>query len=464
MSEHNSEHTKGTVHCIGAGGVGVASLARHYMSLGYAVTGCDVRENEVIKKLRAHGMTFLGAHNEAHITDDVVRVIYADVSYSDDAEFARARSRGIPCATFADTLGEITSSYATIAIAGTNGKSTTTALCGVVFEDAGKDPTVVVGSIVPSWQGGYRHGTSDICITEADEYNRHFFSLAPECVVVTNIEAEHLDVYKDAKDVVYAFMEFATRARICVLNYDDEGCQELMRSLTATHTIVTYGAREGADIQLISRTSRAGVQECAIRCKGEVITVNLRIPGLYNVYNAMAAIAAAHAYAVPLQGAADSISSFTGLWRRFETLGEWRGCTLISDYAHHPTAVSGVLLAAQEFFPGKTIVAVFQPHQRFRTHALRHEFVQALSAAGILILMEVYDVAGREGTAIISSNDLLEDIEGPYIKEYAADARRARELLDHMRATGTITIGDVILCMGAGDIDSFARSLLHHTP
>ncbi len=450
----NSNEGVRSIHCMGVGGVGVATLARHFLHQGYRVSGCDVHDTTLTRELKKEGVSFFLGHSSHHIMPDTERVIYSDAIPHDHEELEYARSRGVSVTSYAQALGEVTSLYRTIGVAGTNGKSTTTSLIGLICAHAGLDPTVVVGGTVNEWEGGYRAGDSEYCIAEADEYNKHFLELHPESIVITNIEAEHLDVYAGIGELQETFIQFlhhATDKGYIILNADDPVSNEVRKRISHAN-ILTYGTDEHADMRLVERSLHDGVQECKCMYKEEELNLRIHVPGLFNVYNVMAAATCALAYGVSLDSIVEVIDSFKGIGRRFERIGAWHGAEVISDYAHHPTSVAATLHAAREFFPNRRIIGIFQPHQHARTRLLKDEFIRALSSAESLILMEVYGVVGREEGEHISSKDLITHIHGPSPLHYALDIHEVKTLLEK-----EVHEGDVLVFMGAGNIDKGVR-------
>ncbi len=452
------------IHCIGAGGIGLSAIAKYLAAQGKTVTGSDLAETEITAELIAHGVAinYDQLHGVPEATD---MVIYTEAAPFENPERADARRRNIPEMSYAEALGAISRDKRTIAVSGANGKSTTTAMIGLILEAAGFDPTVVVGSKVPGFPlGNLRIGESDWLVVEADDYHAHLLQLRPSIVVLTNIEEEHLDYFSDLEHIVRTFQTFVDSLPedgTLIVNADDEVSFD---DLVHHANTVTYGIEETADFMADKISVGVGLQLFSLVRPGHADetpeTMELAVPGRFNVSNALAAISCAMTLGIPVETIQKTLIGFHGIWRRFERLGEWDGAEIISDYGHHPTAIRVTLEAAREFYPGRRIVLVFQPHQRHRTKALMNDFAAAFDGADLLILSDIYDVAGREDseTSDVTSSMLAELIGGrpesprPIL---GGDLRRTEEML---RANAKP--GDVIIVMGAGTIDKLARNLI----
>jgi UDP-N-acetylmuramate--alanine ligase len=452
------------IHCIGAGGIGLSAIAKYLAAQGKTVTGSDLAETEITAELIAHGVA-VSYSQLGGVPVGTDMVIYTEAAPFENPERADARERGIPEMSYAEALGAISRDKRTIAVSGANGKSTTTAMIGLILEAAGFDPTVVVGSKVPGFPlGNLRIGESDWLVVEADDYHAHLLQLRPSIIVLTNIEEEHLDYFSDLEHIVRTFQTFVDSLPedgTLIVNADDEVSFD---DLVHHANTVTYGIEEAADFMAADLATGAGEQSFKLAlANGDAKdsgSFTLKVPGKFNVSNALAAIACAKSLGVPDEAIKTTLAGFGGIWRRFERLGEWEGAEIISDYGHHPTAIRVTLEAAREFYPGRRIVLVFQPHQRHRTKALMNDFAAAFDGTDLLILSDIYDVAGREDdtTGDVTSSMLAELIgarpESPR-PLLGGDLRRTEEML---RANAKP--GDVIIVMGAGTIDKLARNLI----
>ena len=465
-------------HAIGIGGIGVSALAKYLALHGAEVSGSDSFDSEIVREAAAAGVKIFLGHKPENISKDIDFVFYSDAVPEDNAERAAARELGIAEISYAKLLGELSKTKQTIAISGTNGKSTTTAMVGLILERAGYDPTVIVGSKVPGFKyGNLRIGSSDWLVVEADEYRAHLLDLFPAHAIITNIEEDHLDYYRDLGHIKETFREFAKKLDIegnLVINNDDPASAEIEGKRTAGAGFdaqkVSFGIKSPADYVAKNISVSAGEQSFEVwrNFNGEenLGRIVLRVPGRFNLMNALGATALCLSLGISFETIQEVLSDFQGIWRRFERVGTLPGSwmdgnapIIISDYAHHPTAVSGTISAAREFYPGKRIVAVFQPHQHNRTKKLFDGFVHSFAGADMLILPEIYDVPGREESEDqdVSSKDLVAAVKE---KGLVPDARYGGSLEETESLVRAVArAGDVILIMGAGTIDKVARQL-----
>ncbi len=420
-----------SIHFIGTGGIGISAAAKWCIAKGKRVSGSDLHASAVTDDLARRGMEFRSGHASSNVPEGTQLVVYSPAVPETNVERVRAAELGIPQWTYPEFLGAMSREYSTIVVSGTNGKSTTTAMLGLILEAAGYDPTVIVGSLVPSFDlGNLRVGGGRFFVVEGCEYKAAMLHLHPEMIVLTNIEEDHLDYYRDLDHIRETFQTFVDKLKgkgMTVTNADDPESSKLV-----VDNRVTYGFAAGA----YNATTHP---------------MKLKIPGRFNVMNALAAAAAAMELGVPAETCTRVLESFPGIWRRFERVGSWHGTDVISDYGHHPTAIRGTVEAAREFFPGRRIVLCFQPHQHSRTKELLDEFADALKTADAVVIPEIYAVAGRMEGDQISSKDLVAKIPGA---RYAADLAEAESILRDLVKTE-----DVLVIQGAGDVDNLARKL-----
>lgn len=445
------------MHCIGIGGIAISGIAKLLQARGVHVSGSDGTASDITRSCESLGMAVAIGHRAQNVSPAVEVVVYSEAVPDDNAERTEARRRGVVELTGADALASLAEGKRLIAVAGTNGKSTTTAMIGLILERAGLDPTVVVGSIVPGWQlGSVRDGNGEWMVIEADEYARKLLNYRPEIAVVTNIEEDHMDVYRDLDDIVRTFQQFiegTTSSGLIIANGDDRNVQRLR--VPAGRKLATFGVGSGVRYRLVSRETHAREQTMELVGEGRL---TLRVPGEFNFFNAAAAAACAREIGIGFDVVQKTLATFSGIWRRFEMLGEWRGATVVSDYAHHPTAVRGTLAAAREWTPGSRVVAVFQPHHHNRTRALFDEFAQSFADADVIVLCDVYDVVGREAGDRVDIAELVTAVTAEFPGK---DVRNGGAFADlRARLEPLVRPGDLILFLGAGDIDTFARSLL----
>ena len=432
----------------------MSALAKWFLQEGVAVSGSDVHLSPITHDLETRGAKIYSGHAGTNLAESIDLLIYSPAVPDTNLERVSARERGIPERTNFEVLGEISKLFSTIVVSGTNGKSTTTAMLGLMLEAAGYDPTVLVGSLVPGFKdGNYRHGGGRFFVVEGCEYRANMLQLHPEMIVLTNIEEDHLDYYRDLTHIQETFQTFVDKLKgqgMVVVNADDAGSAVLNVSRP-----VTYGSdRSNTTYAFTQRKTAMGSQTV----QTNVGELELQIPGEFNVYKALAAMSAAMELGVPFETCRRVLKDFSGIWRRFERVGVWKGADIISDYGHHPSSIKQTVEATREFFPSRRIVLCYQPHQHDRTKKLFEEFVEVLPLADHLVLTEIYDVAGRSQVHDVSSKDLVDVISK---NDPGKDVRYAQDLSaaeSHLREI--VQLGDVVLIMGAGDIDEVARKLV----
>ncbi|HEX7119107.1 MAG TPA: UDP-N-acetylmuramate--L-alanine ligase [Longimicrobiales bacterium] len=447
----------GPIHFVGISGAGVSALAELVLRHGGRATGCDLRPGAAAETLRRLGAEIAVGHDPAHIADAVAVVTTAAVP-PDHAELVAARERGIPVLKRAQALGALVNRGTVVAIAGTHGKTTTTAMTTAILAEAGLDPTGFVGGRVPGWGSGLRAGSDRLFVVEADEYDRSFHTLRPDVAVVTTVEADHLDIYGSLEAVEEAFRQFIApvpdRGRIaaCV---DDAGARRLLREAAGGRGI-GYGVAPDATLRAAGVEARGRGSRFLLQDRGETLgEIVLGVPGLHNVRNALGAIAAALHLGVDVASIRRALAEFHGVGRRFEALGEAAGVLFVDDYAHHPTEIEATLAAARGAYPERRLVAVFQPHLYTRTRDFADAFGRALAAADVVWVADVYPA--REAPIPGVTGALVADAAraaGAADVHYHADAVALRDALaDALRA------GDLCLTLGAGDIDETGRTV-----
>lgn len=426
------EHMK--IFCIGIGGIGLSALARYYVHHGHTVLGSDTSESELIATLRGEGVTVSFGHEASHITDDIDMVVHTIAISDKNPEYRRAQALGIICKTYPEALGEITKEKKTIAVCGTHGKTTTTAMLYYALVSCGVRPTVIIGSLIggvglfaPQQSGttpdhlkdgvrtNFIHGDSEWMIVEACEYNRSFLQLHPTHVIVTNIDNDHLDYYKDLDDIYSAFQSFVDKVP--------------SNGYLVTHSnvvLTTIGKSIAADT--INKEK-----------------IELIVPGNHNRENAQLVLALTLSLGLDIKKARLGLKEFPGTWRRLEYKGTYTGAILYDDYGHHPTEIRATLQALREKYKdGKyKLVVIFQPHLYSRTKLLRHEFTQAFSLADKILVLPIY-AAREQLDESISSVDLVEDM---YNGMYVETLEEVKKYIDKNYHSGSI-----IVTMGAGDV------------
>ncbi len=447
------------VHCLGIGGIGVSAVARILKARGLTVSGSELHPSLITAELGREQIQIL-PESSANITRDIDLVIYSDACPEEHAERQAAAQLGVRQVNFSEVLGWLMKEYKTgVAIAGTNGKSTTTALLGQIMIDGGLEPTVVVGSRVPGFQGNVRIGKGNYFVTEADDYRDHFLQLHPQVLTITNIELDHPDYFPDLKAVTHSFSALAQQTALdgqLIIN-DDDPVSRTHFADDQRHS--SFGFSEGAMLFAAHWRQIPGWQEWQmIWNKKDLGKWRLPLPGKFNVANALAAAATALHFNIAPEIIAQRLEKFTGIWRRFEILNPGATVTVISDYAHHPTSIQGILQGAKNFYPGRRIIAVFQPHHHHRLTGLFQDFAKSFSAADELILTEVYQVAGREESREImkTGQDLFKEVRHSR-KYFASDLSSAATQVKSLAKAG-----DVVMIIGAGDIWEIAAPLAEY--
>ncbi|MBW2272049.1 MAG: UDP-N-acetylmuramate--L-alanine ligase [Deltaproteobacteria bacterium] len=447
------------IHFVGVGGIGMCGLAELLHDQGYGVTGSDLRAGATTERLSGLGIHVSIGHEAGHVGDADV-VVYSSAVSPRNPEIEEAGRREIPVIPRAEMLAEMMRLKDGIAVAGTHGKTTTTSLVAHILGEAGLDPTAIIGGrvLAPERDAtGARLGTGEVLVAEADESDGSFLRLAPVSVVVTNIDADHLDHYGSFEALEQAFVDFVNRIPfwgVAVLCLDHPGVQNILPRLT--RRLFTYGFTHQADLVAEEVVANEQGMRFVVRLRGELLgPVEIALPGRHNVANALAAIAVALELEVPWTRAAAAVASFAGVERRFEHKGSAAGVRVVDDYGHHPAEVRATLAAAREAHRGR-IVTVFQPHRYTRTRDCFEEFATAFNDADLLLVTEVY-AAGEEAIPGASGELLAEAIRAhghrnvrfvPGLDELAGDL------------PGELQKGDLVLTLGAGDVCTLGPRLL----
>ncbi|MDQ3333403.1 MAG: UDP-N-acetylmuramate--L-alanine ligase [Planctomycetota bacterium] len=458
-------------HLVGIGGAGMKALAELLVGLGWKVTGSDSRASLTLERMREQGLRVFTGHDDACLPQVVDVVAYSPAIGPENLERSEAAKRSIPQLSLPEMLGALMADRVGIAVTGTHGKSTTSAMVATVLRRAGREPSAAFGAeLCGSGRSGWA-GKGELLVVEGCEYRRSFLSLRPRHAVVLNVEADHFDCYADVAAVERAFEEFTSllpENGVLVARGD---CSTAMRAVSRSSArIVTFGSAEAGDYWPGDLRQAEGGTRFRLFCRGEYLAqITLRIPGLHNVTNAVAAAAMCHELGVSPHDLREGLWDFRGVKRRFESVGSWRGRLLIDDYAHHPTAVRAVIEAVRREYPGRKVWCAFQPHQISRTVALLPEFVRALALADGVLVVPIY--AAREtainGGPAETNAHVAEAVASNLARAITATGTSARflpsldllaEAVDHDTRPG-----DVVMTMGAGDIDrvhhEFSRRL-----
>jgi len=455
-------HKVKRIHFVGIGGSGMSGIAEVFCNLGYTVTGSDLSENPAVRRLRQMGIRIKIGHAEENVAG-VDAVVVSTAVKADNPEVRRARDAHIPVVPRAMMLAELMRFKQGIAIAGTHGKTTTTSLVSAVLGEAGLDPTCVIGGRLNSIGTNARLGKGEFLVAEADESDASFLYLQPVISVVTNIDADHMETYRqDFEQLKAAFVEFLGHLPfygLAVLCKDDPHVRSILKLVA--RPIYTYGIDSDADLRAADVRWEGG-RMCfrALNAKAAPLDVTLNLPGMHNVLNALAAIAVAREVGAPDAAIAKALAEFTGVGRRFQRYGDIPVAgggtfTLIDDYGHHPAEMAATLAAARGAFPGRRIVLAFQPHRYTRTRDLFEDFVRVLSTVDDLVLADVYPageapIVAADGRSLARAVRVAGRVE-PVFVEKSSDMRDA--VLSRIRD------GDVVVTMGAGSIGHLAPEL-----
>lgn len=446
------------VHFIGIGGISMSGLAEVLLQEGFTISGSDSQRSELTRHLEEKGATVFYGQTADNIKPGIDVVVYTAAIHPDNAEFAAARSAGIPMLTRAELLGEIMRNYKTaIAVAGTHGKTTTTSMISMILLEAQADPTISVGGILPEIGGNIRVGRSDLFLIEACEYTNSFLSFFPTVDVILNIEEDHLDFFKDLADIRHSFHRFAELLPahgLLVMNGDIKNIDEITDSVDAD--LVTYKVSGEADYTASDITyDRQGCASFTLVHKGTPVgPVELHVPGIHNVSNALAALATTMELGFDFKTASEGLAMFHGTDRRFQYKGEVNGVTIIDDYAHHPSEIRATLKAAANY-PHREIWCVFQPHTYTRTRAFMHEFAEALSLADHVVLAEIYPARETDNLGISSRTLQAELHKIGKDCDYFSTFEEIEEFL-----LKNCMHGDLLITMGAGDVLKIGENLL----
>ena len=446
------------VHFIGIGGISMSGLAEILLKEHFKISGSDSKESELTDNLTEMGAEIFYGQRAENILPGTDLVVYTAAIKEDNPEFAAAKSMGIPMLSRAELLGQIMDNYRqSVAVSGTHGKTTTTSMISQILLCAAKDPTLSVGGILDAIGGNIRVGHSDIFVTEACEYTNSFLNFRPRYSIILDIEAEHLDFFKDINDIRHSFHLFAENTisdGAIIINGQIERYEEITSGLTPE--VITYGLTPDCTYYAsdITYNEKACAHYTVNKNGTKLCDITLNVPGEHNVYNSLAAIAVAEKMGISLEDIIHGLSIFGGAKRRFEHKGMINGITVIDDYAHHPTEIAATLNAAKNY-PHDRLVCVFQPHTYSRTKAFLKDFAKALSIADVVVLADIY--AAREKNTIgISSTAILEELKALGTESYYFSS--FGEIEDFLLEN--CVNNDLLITMGAGDIYTVGEHLL----
>ena len=444
------------IYFVGIGGAGMSGIAEVLLNLGYRVSGSDLKLSETTERLQKRGATVFQGHHEQHVTDVDV-VVTSSAVKTGNPEVIAARNRAIPVIPRGEMLAELMRLKYGIAVAGAHGKTTTTSLIGTVLDRGGISPTVVIGGKLNTINTNTILGSGDFMVVEADESDGSFLKLSPTIAVVTNIDPEHLDHYGSIDEIKRAFVTFTNKIPfygLTILCLDNQHVQDLIPRLEKRY--LTYGLTPQADLQACDISARGlSMNFTVLRHREELGTIELPIPGVHNVLNALAAIATAMEIKLPFPVIQEALKTFGGVQRRFQLKGTFNNINLIDDYGHHPTEIQATLRAAKAIWKGRLVV-LFQPHRYTRTRDLYREFLSAFNQADLLLLTDIYP-AGEDPLPGVTSEVLFRGIRERGHKNVLYVPRR-EETADKL--ISLLKPGDTVITLGAGDIWQLGAELM----
>lgn len=447
-----------TIHFVGIGGIGMSGIAEVLLTLGFDVTGSDLREGEAVARLRGLGARVVVGHAAEHVGDADV-VVRSTAVGEDNVECAEALRRGVPVIRRAEMLAELMRLKNGVAVAGSHGKTTTTSMLAAVLHEGGLDPTIVIGGRLDRLGGtNARLGKGDYLVAEADESDGSFMLLSPTVALVTNIDPEHLDHWGSAEVLERAFLDFANKVPFygfTVLCADHPVVQRMMPHVR--RRVITYGFARHADVRAAHVRAEGTRTRFDVWIGDEEVgTLTLDMPGRHNVVNALGAVAVAHELQVPFEAVQRGLDGFTGVQRRFTVRGEADGVLVVDDYGHHPVEIEATLAAAAEGFPDRRVVAVFQPHRFSRLAALWSDFCGSFNQADEVVVCPVY-AAGEAAVPGVDHNRFAAELRNRGHRSTVAvdDLDAAVAHLD-----ATVAPGDLVITLGAGSVHTVCAGLL----
>ena len=438
------------IHMVGIGGIGMSGIAEILLNQNFDVTGSDLYENENVIRLRNNNIKITIGHSAQNVAGADV-VVYSSAVTKNNVEIKEAKRIGIPVVKRAEMLAEITRLHYTIGVAGTHGKTTTTSMLGLILIKAKMDPTIIVGGKLHAFgDSNARLGKGQFMVVEADEYDRSFLKLTPTIALLTNIDYDHVDIYKSINEVKTAFVEYSNKIPFygfVVVCDDDSNIQNIKKSINAN--IITYGINRRSQYQARNIKEKGGEVSFSLYIKGNRIAeIDLKIPGEHNVRNALGAIATAHKIGIKMDAILSGIKAFKGVYRRFQIIGRYNDNVIVDDYAHHPTEIKASIDAAKKAWVNNRIIAIFQPHTYTRTLEMYEHFAMSLIHADVIIITDVYPARERKimnvsGKMIVDACKMLKNNNVYYVKSIDMIPHVLKNILNHQ---------DTVLFMGAGDI------------
>ena len=445
------------IHFVGIGGIGMSGIAELLLNLGYEVSGSDTKASDITERLKGLGGAIHTGHSAEHVSGADVVVVSSAINV-ENPEVNAAHQLAIPVIPRAEMLAELMRLKYSVAVAGAHGKTSTTSIVAAVLGEGRLDPTVVIGGKLKGIDSNAVLGMGDFIVAEADESDGSFLKMSPTIAVVTNIDREHLDFYKDLEDIKNVFFDFIDRIPfygLAVLCLDNEPIQDLIPKIKKRFT--TYGMSTQADYQARNIRAQGLKTRFTLHHQGEDLgDITLNLPGIHNVYNAMASIAVGFELNIPFETIKSALETLEGVQRRMEVKGVAQGITVVDDYGHHPTEIKTTLQAVKESWPDKRIILAFQPHRYTRTRALFDEFSRAFYQSDLMVVMPIYS-AGENPINGVDSSRLCEEIKAHGHKEVIC--------MDGMESTlsylkDVLRSGDLLLTLGAGDVWKVGTAIL----
>lgn len=446
------------VHFIGIGGISMSGLAEILLEKGFTISGSDSKESDLTDILTSKGATIFYGQKAKNIIPGIQLVVYTAAIHEDNPEFAEAKAQQLPMLSRAQLLGQIMDNYEkSIAVAGTHGKTTTTSMISEILMAAKADPTISVGGILPSIGGNLRVGASSVFVSEACEYTNSFLNFRPKYSIILNVEAEHLDFFKDLDDIRHSFRKFAGNTLAdgaTIINGEISNYEELTHNLP--QEIITYGFDSSFDFYAtdVTYNEKACPAFTVMHHDKKVADIQLSVPGRHNASNALAAVALAVTMGLDTDAIVRGLDAFGGANRRFQYKGTVDGVTVIDDYAHHPTEIRATLSAAQNY-PHQRLVLVFQPHTYSRTKAFLDDFAAVLSMADVVVLADIF-AAREKNTYGVSSKDILTRLKAKGTEAYYFPSFEEIEKFLLKKCVN----GDLLITMGAGNVVEIGEALL----
>lgn len=446
------------VHFIGIGGISMSGLAEILLEKGFTISGSDSKESDLTDILTSKGATIFYGQKAENIIPGIQLVVYTAAIHENNPEFAEAKAQQLPMLSRAQLLGQIMDNYEkSIAVAGTHGKTTTTSMISEILMAAKADPTISVGGILPSIGGNLRVGASSVFVSEACEYTNSFLNFRPKYSIILNVEAEHLDFFKDLDDIRHSFRKFAGNTLAdgaTIINGEISNYEELTHNLP--QEIITYGFDSSFDFYAtdVTYNEKACPAFTVMHHDKKVADIQLSVPGRHNASNALAAVALVVTMGLDTDAIVRGLDAFGGANRRFQYKGTVDGVTVIDDYAHHPTEIRATLSAAQNY-PHQRLVLVFQPHTYSRTKAFLDDFADVLSMADVVVLADIF-AAREKNTYGVSSKDILTRLKAKGTEAYYFPSFEEIEKFLLKKCVN----GDLLITMGAGNVVEIGEALL----